>query len=894
MIIESIKISNFLSHENTEINFEQGVNIITGKNGAGKTGILDAIKFALFAESRNNEKNNELIKKGKNFFEITLNFNISGDHYEVYRHFGVKKAKNAERLAYVKKNGVMTAETYEGVNSEITRVLNVSRDVFKNSVFVEQGQMDSLISGTPKERKTMFSDIIGLTSLSRSADRLREIIGNFRDETMLLQGSSDRLEQTTQDITKLEADKSSAFESLSIARTETEKYSRKLDELRVRQKERDGIQSLIQHLKSNISKYENEIATRENNAEQLKSSISKIKSTSDKVKKLQSNPYYISRDPINNYFLEKSGMDNALKDEQRAKSKLMEYEEYTKKLESLSEYHNNYSELHDKYMSNSEKIKEFRKTHETYLTIDSKLKSLSERLDRSKTFLENFMKSSGFTMDALINSRTRREEINREMREKTSRKSEIKSTVASYNQALKEARENMETLNGKNTCPLCGTELTPDHMKSILEEYGEKSKKILENIENLKSEKKSIEEDIEKLENEYKIFENTEIETAVSYIQEIKSMESDKATLEGELGNNLNGHKLFIELSNENDKLDKNMKVIQPYEDEYMRHKSIISGIDIGAIRKEIEDAELSISGYRKNMEKFVSEIGFLPEYDEYLKTGQISSEIDRLKIEVDRAREMEAHLESLEYEIEERQKSIVDIGKEVEVNERELQKYQGLDDQVNEMESLYRDANQKSIKMNTLVESYSERIAENKNIAKDLEQDAEKYKKLQKSISTLGKIRDAFDYNGIQAIIRKDASASMTNLTRKYLQSFNLDFDDISIDENFDIKVTQNSMEQTLESLSGGEKTALAIAIRLSVAEYVLDRISTIIMDEPTNFLDEDRRNNLKDIILYSLKGENLVPQMIMITHHSELISVADASYEIIKTGGISRVISS
>ena len=622
--------------------------------------------------------------------------------------------------------------------------------------------MDSLISGTPKERKTMFSDIIGLTSLSRSADRLREIIGNFRDETMLLQGSSDRLEQTTQDITKLEADKSSALESLSIAKTETEKYSMKLDELRVGQKERDGIQSLIQHLKSSISKYENEIATRENNAEQLKSSISKIKSTSDRVNKLQSNPYYISRDPINNYFLEKARLDNALKDEQRAKSKLIEYEEYTKKLESLSEYHNNYSELHDKYISNSEKIKEYRKTHETYLTIDSNLKSLSERLDRRKTFLENFMKSSGFTMDSLINSRKRREEINFEMREKTSRISEIKSMVVSYNQALKEARENMDTLNGKSTCPLCGTELTPDHMKSILVEYGEKSKKILENIELLKSEKKSIEEDIEKLKNEYKIFESTEIETAASYIQEIKSMESDKVTLEGELGNNLNGHKLFIELSNENDKLDKNMRAIQPYEDEYMRHKNIISGIDIVVIRKEIEDAELSISGYRKKMEKLVSEIGFLPEYDEYLKTGQISSEIDRLKIEVDRAREMEARLESLEYEIEERRKSIADIGKEVEVNEKELQKYQGLDDQVNEMESLYRDANQKSIKMNTLVESYSERIAENKNIAKDLEQDAEKYKKLQKSISTLGKIRDAFDYNGIQAIIRKDASASM------------------------------------------------------------------------------------------------------------------------------------
>ena len=136
MIIESIKIKNFLSHEDTEIDFEQGINIITGKNGAGKTSVLDAIKFALFAESRNNEKNNELIKKGKTYFEITLDFNINGEHYEVYRHFGVKKAKNAERLAYIKKDGLIIAETYEGVNAEITKLLNVSKDVFKNSVFV--------------------------------------------------------------------------------------------------------------------------------------------------------------------------------------------------------------------------------------------------------------------------------------------------------------------------------------------------------------------------------------------------------------------------------------------------------------------------------------------------------------------------------------------------------------------------------------------------------------------------------------------------------------------------------------------------------------------------------------------------------------------------------------
>ena len=107
MIIESLEMTNFLSHEKTNIVFENGINIITGKNGAGKTSILDAIKFALFAESRNSEKNNELIKKGKHFFDIYLRFNVNGDEYEVYRHFGIKSAKNAERLAYIKKNSAV-------------------------------------------------------------------------------------------------------------------------------------------------------------------------------------------------------------------------------------------------------------------------------------------------------------------------------------------------------------------------------------------------------------------------------------------------------------------------------------------------------------------------------------------------------------------------------------------------------------------------------------------------------------------------------------------------------------------------------------------------------------------------------------------------------------------
>ena len=43
MIIKRVKLENYRSHSNTTVNFSKGVNLILGKNGKGKTSILEAI-----------------------------------------------------------------------------------------------------------------------------------------------------------------------------------------------------------------------------------------------------------------------------------------------------------------------------------------------------------------------------------------------------------------------------------------------------------------------------------------------------------------------------------------------------------------------------------------------------------------------------------------------------------------------------------------------------------------------------------------------------------------------------------------------------------------------------------------------------------------------------------
>ena len=46
-MINHISIRNFAIIENTEIDFEDGLNIITGETGSGKSIVIEAISLAL-------------------------------------------------------------------------------------------------------------------------------------------------------------------------------------------------------------------------------------------------------------------------------------------------------------------------------------------------------------------------------------------------------------------------------------------------------------------------------------------------------------------------------------------------------------------------------------------------------------------------------------------------------------------------------------------------------------------------------------------------------------------------------------------------------------------------------------------------------------------------------
>ena len=94
---------------------------------------------------------------------------------------------------------------------------------------------------------------------------------------------------------------------------------------------------------------------------------------------------------------------------------------------------------------------------------------------------------------------------------------------------------------------------------------------------------------------------------------------------------------------------------------------------------------------------------------------------------------------------------------------------------------------------------------------------------------------------------------------------------------------------ESSLSMVSGGEKIAIALALRLGITQAMANgELDSILLDEPTIHLDASRRHEL----IHLLKEMSSLPQMIIVTHEPQLENAADNLIKVEKENGISKVI--
>ncbi|MCR4559209.1 MAG: DNA replication/repair protein RecF [Bacteroidales bacterium] len=97
MRVKKLNIVNFKNHSQREFSFEKKINCFVGKNGVGKTNVLDALYYLSFSKSFINSVDNQNIKNGEDFFSLRGVYEVNEMEENILLSFDKNKGKTLKR-----------------------------------------------------------------------------------------------------------------------------------------------------------------------------------------------------------------------------------------------------------------------------------------------------------------------------------------------------------------------------------------------------------------------------------------------------------------------------------------------------------------------------------------------------------------------------------------------------------------------------------------------------------------------------------------------------------------------------------------------------------------------------------------------------------------------------
>ena len=188
MIFTKLKLNNFKSYKNQTINFDEGISVIVGENGAGKSTILEAISFALFKQ-HTAKKIDDLVRNNSNEMSVELEFLSNARMYKIVRSKTKSKLKSSiYKKASAETDFVHICTGDKEVSNEILQILDIDSDLFLNAIYIRQGEIAELVDKTASEKKQLIGKLLGLDSLERSWKNFLQFINSYENQLSELKG----------------------------------------------------------------------------------------------------------------------------------------------------------------------------------------------------------------------------------------------------------------------------------------------------------------------------------------------------------------------------------------------------------------------------------------------------------------------------------------------------------------------------------------------------------------------------------------------------------------------------------------------------------------------------------------------------------------------------------
>lgn len=840
-IVNKVKVRNFRSHDSFSFEADpHGVTVIKGRNGTGKSTLVDSIAWCLYGiKPHGVTKNQDLKRKTAAsgdpcYVEVDVTV-PSGDVYRVQRRIlsrsnsecdvwqvvgnvnddgnedstdssdetttadtagavdSVNNADNADSAdngddtagAIVSEDGSVllhcAGASVKNATAFVRDVLEVNEKGFLASIFVQQKQVDALLTASPKERGAVIEKMTGIQALTEAVSEIRSELNDAKKAVEFL--SRDKGEDEI-DVEAIKLEISESEEKISLLEASAiraeESLEEKDEEHSQLRKVLDKIETWREESRKNDSR-EARIADRRESASTQKSSLERT---------LESVRNEISAE-VEKYSKFKGGTSSSLISVSTAHLLLEQVQEERAILRlEIDELTSQQSKVDSKIAVAKEKM--------------------SEKNKYQALFSERGIDLSGSLFTA-ENCEKYAQELREEFESYTSDLTQLNSSINDSRERLSQLRFENESskavvaaLGGEtHQCPTCRQ--TPDNAESIVSEHKESMERNEKEIEQLSSMLSESQEQLSTLEQ----LSNT-LSEASSSLSRLSEVIPEALTLKA------NRKSVKESLGRKNVRLSVVEKQIPSLRDVISLDKRAQS------IERQISECEETLKScdkYDSQLEAARTKVAQV--FEELPSEDEVEYEMGKVSDFVDSTRDS---LYSMRTEIEK-------LRKDIEFSDREL----------------------------------ARAAREEKEYKKALS----KLESLTASFNLVSSFRE----ERIDSVIPE-----ISFVASDFLQRFtDGKFVGVELSSNYRASVElATGQKRDVGLLSGGELSAVALALRLAIASisHTSDNgVSTMILDEVLVSQDENRVENIVTTIKESMDG-----QVILIGHNGEAItSIAD-----------------
>ncbi|MCL5875631.1 MAG: SMC family ATPase [Candidatus Dependentiae bacterium] len=877
MIPLKLQIKNFLSYgaEIQTIDFANYPLIcFSGKNGHGKSALLDAITWAIWGQARKigatSKADQGLLHLGQNSMMVIIDFVCNGITYRIRREYSNNFGKPYAILEFgvlQQDTGALvslTDKTIRTTQDKIEKTLHLDFDTFINSAFLRQGQSNEFSKKSPKERKDIIASILGLNHYESIRKLAAEKIKQAVAEKTTLLAFKQKYEQELNALTTVTTNITLIDQTLATLNHKEQQYTQGQQELEKKQlllmQEQNGYE-LIRLKQEQLIKQEQESLAR----------LRGIRSQWRSVRRQQKNaPDYAALEK------EKQQLSAQLQTKQtKIQLLLVLKEDYLRNKTALATIEQKLRLEHAQRLQQHQiqlnTLKnELTTAQQAYARMQaleaSLLKEQSALMEKNKQLVQELQATTGQLQKKVVLEKQferRKEYYHRFIALGTSLQAELSAL---------EQKQKLVHDDNDPSCPLCEQNLSASRKKFLKSKFSEEKQFIIHRIARLSSVVKKLKELL--VENHAQLEASKKIEHHAAATQATaQEIENQLATIQKKITEyeeeliaiTATGKHITATIADE----EKKAAALGIFDEKIVQNNS-----EYGVLSQKINEQEQQT----KDLSVFMQEQQHIHETMQRieLQLRDYQALKEQLHLQEQRLHEVNALINSVKQ-----------LRTEIVTLHKESEKYAHLEKSIQEVQN-----NMQQLRYNL------QEISKEKNqaMAQKGSLEAQKtsllqleteYKEQQKKISELDQMIDDYTIiaqstgkDGIQALLIEEAIPEIEQEANSLLGKLTDNQAHLSIEslrdlkkggtkETLDIKISDAVGIRPYELFSGGEAFRIDFALRIAISKLLARRagtaLQTLIIDEGFGSQDEDGLSHIMEAI-YKIQED--FERIIVVSH--------------------------